>query len=432
MSPGPMGITNQPVFYFGWRRNLQRLRFAARCIAYLLQPGRYPLFRVSASRNGLVRTFRIERKLGLTKTIGFNGSYFMSMTIPRYPSPAFDHAVAKGVLNIGGAGTQAKQHVENVILGITRRCDYNCEHCYERRNIAPQESVPIARWKEVLAEIQEIGVSNVILSGGEPMLRYDGLLELLQSGRKELSDFHVHTSGYGITADRARELRQAGLTAAAIGLDDVDGPRFERLRGFPGAFHIASEALGYFNQTGIYTYLNLCVTPELVRSGDLWRYFELARGLKVGMIQILEPRPCGGYEGRPMDELMTESDRRTLNEFVRKGNTERRFKNYPLLYYIAHIESPELMGCTMGGLSHFTIDSAGDVRPCVFVPVSFGNIMKEDLRPIFVRMRQAIPAPIHKPCPAILLSEIAHSRRVHNGGPVRYEDIAPAWKEAVG
>jgi MoaA/NifB/PqqE/SkfB family radical SAM enzyme len=277
----------------------------------------------------------------------------------------------------------------------------------------------------VIRDLQEIGVSVVILSGGEPMLRFDDVLRLVQSGDKNRSDFHIHTSGFGVTRERARALKDAGLTAAAVGLDDVNPKRQDALRGRGGAFEAAAAAVESFNREGVLTYLNLCLTPALIRSGDLWAYFEMARRLGVGLVEILEPRPCGGFQGRRVDGLISEEDRAAVAEFVRKGNHERRYRNHPLLYSIAAMEAPDRMGCMMGGLSHFSIDSAGNVIPCVFVPVSFGNILHEDLPAIFARMRHAVPAPIHAGCGSVLLADMFGDRTV------LYDDHRGEWAERL-
>ncbi|HLP16212.1 MAG TPA: radical SAM protein [Bacteroidota bacterium] len=423
----------RPVYLSGWRRNLRRLSMLPMFIRYLSHPSQYPRFILRRSRNGFLRTLEIERQLGLTKFISFNGSLFASLSLPHFPSAAFDYAASRGALNVGGMGTDAKLHIDNAILAITSRCEYGCSHCYERRNIGSSELVPIERWQEVIAQLQEIGVSIVILSGGEPMLRFDGVLELLRSGDKNRSDFHVHTSGAGVTAERARTLRDAGLTAAAVGLDDVDPARFDALRGKRGAFDQAVKALVHFNNAGIFTYTNLCLTPQLVRSGDLWKYFELARELHVGLIELLEPRPCGGYRGKTMESLFTEADRKAVREFIDAGNHDVRYRDYPLLYSIPEIEHPSRLGCTMGGLSHLTIDSSGSVNPCVFVPISFGNILHENLAPIVSRMRQAVPTPIHAGCGSVLLADLleAHNKDGKRTSR-RFEEIEDEWHARLG
>ncbi|HCV43332.1 MAG TPA: hypothetical protein DGH68_07595 [Bacteroidetes bacterium] len=415
-------------FYSGWRLALHRSYSLLATGRYFLQRNRYPLFSYSP-KHGLPRTLKIGHEIGLRKIPRLDGAYFPALTMPHYPSRAYDRMVANGGLNCAAAGTAMKQQIDTAILAVTRRCDLHCQHCYERFNIGAKDSVPVERWKEVVRDLQRIGTNVIVLSGGEPMLRYPALLELLEGANKNLSDFHLHTSGHGVTLERALELRRAGLMAAAVGLDDVVPERHDDLRGHPGSFSEAVNALKVFHEAGVFTYVNVCATRELVRSGDLWRYFELVKSLNVGFIQLLEPRPCGGYFADGEDALLTQEDRRAVMKFFVEGNSKKRFRDYPIIYYVAFTESPAQMGCMMGGLSHFTIDSMGNVNPCVFLPVTFGNVMEEDFTTIYERMRKAVPRPLHTECPSLSLSATLKDRK-HKGQrvPIHYDSVRSEWE----
>jgi len=76
-----------------------------------------------------------------------------------------------------------------------------------------------------------------------------------------------------------------------------------------------------------------------------------------------------------------------------------------------------------------TIDSRGNVNPCVFLPVTFGNIMEEDFNSIYRRMRERIPRPVHKECPSLSLSHVLQARAQEFGGwPVPYSAVQDEWE----
>jgi MoaA/NifB/PqqE/SkfB family radical SAM enzyme len=414
-----------PIFkiHSGWRLRLQQALFAFSAIKYLRR-NRYPLFTIS----GCIKTYRLGRVLKLHKLVQLNDKHFTVPVLPCYPSSAFDHMVKGGGLNISAAGTPLKSQISMILLGITRNCSLRCLHCYERFNISSENNVPVSRWKEVIREIQNVGAGVIVLSGGEPMQQYDRLLELLQSGDKNRSEFHLHTSGQGVTRERALELHGNGLTAAAVGLDDVDEQRHDSLRGFQGSHRQAIRALRDFHDAGIFTYTNLCLTKEIINNGSLWDYFELAKSLKVGFIEMLEPRPCGGYAFSDDGVMLTSEERKKATQFFIEGNTRGRYGEYPLIYYVGYIESPGHMGCMMGGLSHMTIDSKGNVNPCVFLPVAFGNIMEEDFGSIYKRMRERIPRPVHAECPSVSLAHVLRTRYEDLGiWPIPFDAVIKEW-----
>ena len=191
--------------------------------------------------------------LGLTKVVMFGGTIRFVLEFPGWPSRPFGRMANRGGFNLADSGTGSSRHMYSAFLAITGSCPLHCRHCYERDNIGRDEEVPITRWKEVLLDVQEMGVAVVVLTGGEPMTRFDGLVEILASADKNLSEFHVHTSGHGVTPDRARKLRRAGLAAAGIGFDHWEKGRFDEIRGFHGAYDLARDAVRFFNEAGIFT-----------------------------------------------------------------------------------------------------------------------------------------------------------------------------------
>ncbi len=52
-----------------------------------------------------------------------------------------------------------------------------------------------------------------------------------------------------------------------------------------------------------------------------------------------------------------------------------------------------MAGCTAGGIDRFYVNAHGEVQPCEFLNLSFGNVQEEPFETIFQRMRAAFPAP---------------------------------------
>jgi MoaA/NifB/PqqE/SkfB family radical SAM enzyme len=419
-----------PVRYIGGLgARLVWLRMLASYAKYAARRRRYPLFILNPSKGGLLKTLQTAKDVRLQKFVKSNGGYRFCLSIPRWPSSAHDQMAARGGLNVRAAGTKYKQQVDQAFLAVSRKCAYHCRHCYERHNTAAVETVPLAAWQRTAKDLQDLGANVIVLTGGEPMLRFDDVLELVKAGDKSRSEFHIHTSGHGVTEARASALKRAGLEAAAIGLDDVNPARHDTLRGYPGAFSEAVQAIHAFRRAGVFTYINLCLTKDLVRSGDLPALMELAKGLGLGAVRFLDPVPVGGYLGEDVSALFSDDDRKTATEFFEEVNGGRRYRRYPFISYEAYAEAPERLGCQMGGLSLFAVDSLGNVLPCVFLPVSFGNILDEDLPSIYARMRRAVPGPCRQGCSAALLAD-AIKDQVNRGMPLPlpFESMRLEWQ----
>jgi pyrroloquinoline quinone biosynthesis protein E len=85
-------------------------------------------------------------------------------------------------------------------------------------------------WKRVFTEARALGVLQLGLSGGEPMIRKD--LEELAAHARGLGLYStLVTSGLGLTRARAERLRDAGLEHVQISIQDADPDVAERIAG---------------------------------------------------------------------------------------------------------------------------------------------------------------------------------------------------------
>ena len=65
-----------------------------------------------------------------------------------------------------------------LIASITSKCNLHCAGCYSRCNHATVDSEPVAQltgeeWLRIFGKADEMGISFILLAGGEPMLRRD-------------------------------------------------------------------------------------------------------------------------------------------------------------------------------------------------------------------------------------------------------------------
>lgn len=368
--------------------------------------------------------YKLRKKLHFSKMILHNGKFYSSLAVPGIPSEAYANSVRNGVFNLLDERINKPRQIDTALLAITSNCPLNCSHCYEKANINSYISLTNDDWVETVRLLQEHGCGVIVLTGGEPLSDFERLLTILKSGDKNLSDFHIHTSGMTVTEEKVVQLKEAGLTAAGVGIDHYDESKNDRLRG-KGSWKSALKAIDLFVKHDILTYVNFCAVKEIANESGLMKYAEFVRDRGVALIELLEPRECGGFKGDP-SVLLGSGEKSALLNFMKKINLDKDYLDYPVIYYLAHLEGKEGLGCLMGGISHFYIDSAGNIKPCVFMPVTFGNILKEDIRVILSRMRENIPYPLKTDCPAIAISKEVAADESH---PVPFERVAGKFKE---
>jgi pyrroloquinoline quinone biosynthesis protein E len=116
---------------------------------------------------------------------------------------------------------------------LTYRCPLKCPYCSNplelRLACAELDTVD---WKRVLVEAAALGVIQVHFSGGEPLVRHD-LEELVAQARSLDLYTHLISSGIGADEHRLARLRDAGLDALQISLQDSRPAENDTLAGAP-------------------------------------------------------------------------------------------------------------------------------------------------------------------------------------------------------
>lgn len=124
-----------------------------------------------------------------------------------------------------------------LLAELTHRCPLHCPYCSNPLALVGAEAeLTTDEWKRVFTEARDIGVLQLGLSGGEPLMRKD--LEALADHAHRLGLYTtLVTSGVGLTRARARALREAGLDHVQISIQDSDPLIADHLAGMRAVHH---------------------------------------------------------------------------------------------------------------------------------------------------------------------------------------------------
>src|SRR5215210_5587118 len=118
-----------------------------------------------------------------------------------------------------------------LLAELTHRCPLHCPYCSNPLEMS-QASVELTTdtWKRVFTEARELGVLQLGLSGGEPLVRPD--VEELAAHARTLGLYTtLVTSGVGLTERRAARFREAGLEHIQISIQDSNQEVADRIAG---------------------------------------------------------------------------------------------------------------------------------------------------------------------------------------------------------
>ncbi len=292
-----------------------------------------------------------------------------------------------------------------LIASITSKCNLHCAGCYSRCNHATVDSEPVSQltsdeWERIFDEADELGISFILLAGGEPMLRRD-VIEA--AGKKQNILFPILTNGtfiderYFALLDKCRNL---------VPVMSIEGSRSvtDERRG-TGIYDRLIANMDEFKRRGLIFGASVTVTAKNFRevtSEDFLGSLS-ERGCKVVIFVEYVPVTDESRELAP-----TEEQRSTL-----LAETERLRRERPEMVYVSFPgDEKSSGGCVAAGRGFFHINSHGGAEPCPFSPYSDINVRNTSLReamhsPLFTALRSG----------DILLDD-------HEGGCVLFEKRA--------
>jgi PqqA peptide cyclase len=109
-----------------------------------------------------------------------------------------------------------------LVAELTYRCPLSCAYCSNPLQLSRHDDeLPTGDWARVFAEAAALGVLQVNLTGGEPLVRGD-LEALVAAARKSDLYTNLITSGIPADAERLARLAAAGLDSLQLSVQDTD------------------------------------------------------------------------------------------------------------------------------------------------------------------------------------------------------------------
>jgi molybdenum cofactor biosynthesis enzyme MoaA len=137
-----------------------------------------------------------------------------------------------------------------VVWNMTKACNLKCMHCYAHATAGPAaDELSKAEAKAMIDDLAQFGAPVMLFSGGEPLMRPD-LPELARYAVKKGMRAVISTNGTLISSDKAKELKDIGLSYVGVSLDGLPEVH-DKFRGVPGAFDDAMAGIRNCMEAGL-------------------------------------------------------------------------------------------------------------------------------------------------------------------------------------
>lgn len=131
-------------------------------------------------------------------------------------------------------------------LELTYRCNLRCGFCFTdspRRTLEGTLDMPDERWRRVVDEAIDLGAIEAVVTGGEPLLRRDLTLELVERLSAAGLAVSLNTNGWFVDADVADRLAACRGLRAHVSIDGASPQLHDGVRGVPGSWRRAIGAV---------------------------------------------------------------------------------------------------------------------------------------------------------------------------------------------
>lgn len=296
-----------------------------------------------------------------------------------------------------------------LIASITSKCNLHCAGCYSRCNHATEDTEPERQltsdeWFTIFREAGELGVSYILLAGGEPMLRRD-IIET--AGKMQNIMFPIFTNGTYMDEEYFQLFDECRNLVPVMSIEG--GKAATDIRRGTGVYDKLIANMDAFYEKGLLFGVSVTVTTENVEEVISKEFLDtlMNRGCKLVVFVEFVPVTDESEELAPGDYERT----------VLKNGITRLRKEYNEMVFVSFPgDEKSSGGCIAAGRGFFHINSHGGAEPCPFSPYSDINVKNTSLR-------EALRSPLF-----IALQEQNVLMEDHSGGCVLFErkDIVEA------
>lgn len=294
-----------------------------------------------------------------------------------------------------------------VVWDITYACNLKCKHCYADAGKSLDGELTTEEVKMGIDKLSNSCVPIIAFSGGEPLVRKD-IFELTNYAHDKGIYVSIATNGTLINKEKAQEMRDNGVRFVQISLDGASAETHDGFRGIKGVFDKTIKGIEHCVDQGFF--LNIATTATHYNYEEIPKIMDLCEDFGVNWFMIYNFVPTGRgsfISENDLTPMEREDLLKLLWEKLKNGSNVNVLSTAPQFARVAlesemgedkkivptHFANPELGGelvnlaefmggCGCGRL-YCAIRPNGDIEPCVFFPLTIGNIKNDDFEELW-------------------------------------------------
>jgi len=255
-----------------------------------------------------------------------------------------------------------------MIFSVTNSCNLNCVGCYQKaQGREKQQEISTVKLESILEECRELGISIILISGGEPLMRKDLLPTL-----KKYPDivFALFTNGILLDTDLIKEINRSRHIIPILSIEGYE-KETDRRRG-EGVYSKLREAATRLQRHNVSFGSSLTVNRNnfyvITADSFIQRFIDL--GCKIFF--YVEYVPIS----EATEELCVTQEQREQLAEIDAGFREK----FDAVLFSFPGGEEEYGGCLAAGRGFIHVSASGKVEPCPFAPYSDKDLAYESLK----------------------------------------------------
>jgi radical SAM protein with 4Fe4S-binding SPASM domain len=152
-----------------------------------------------------------------------------------------------------------------VYFEVTNSCNLSCIHCYANAGRRSAE-LGIREIFKLVDKLYDLGVLEIVLTGGEPLMRKD-IFSIMEYITRKNMDFSIFTNSLLLDKDKIRRLKELNPRMVAVSLESSKSAVHDRIRG-NGSFAKAIKNIRALVKAKLPVRINITLFRDLNDSSE--------------------------------------------------------------------------------------------------------------------------------------------------------------------
>lgn len=264
---------------------------------------------------------------------------------------------------------------------LTYKCNAHCRHCYNNSGegsasdlMTPQNWIDFSKYL-----VERGGMFECLLSGGEPLLLGEKLLDIMDILHDDGTIFLLMSNGQLLTEEMVKKLKKYRYHWLQVSIDGAKKEYHDWFRERPGCWESAIKGATAVANRGIPLKIAHCVTRYNLN--EIGEMCDLAYSIGASSIMIGQISLSGRVE-RNCDLLLGANEIETMKCMV--AEAREKYKGRMKVKFANSVKSG-LKNHSIKPRSGAIIRPNGDIRIDGMAPFVIGNVLKDDFTDIWER-----------------------------------------------